>query len=172
MTNDIFSLENIDDVSAKCRKSLPGKRSGLLDTQILKLFELKNMLTIGEVIVALYRVYKRETTRMTIYSQLHKLTREGRLIKVGRGRYCLHKVELKITKIEESKKNNFEGMIVIDDPHNIENIIKPPIKHEFSKNFALFMKTFGAKNIKSLQKSNHKVIVADPPNPDERKVEL
>lgn len=85
--NDIFNLKNINDISASCKKNL--KLNGLHDDtkKLLDLFNIKQPLSIDEMIVALYRKFKIEKTRTWVSGTLYNLSRKKLITRLINGNY-------------------------------------------------------------------------------------
>ena len=80
---DIFDLECSDDISISCLKQLRGKGKYCLGTsELLDLFARKEQLSMDEMIVGLYRLYKVEKTRTWLTSTLYNLIRKNLVKKV------------------------------------------------------------------------------------------
>lgn len=75
-TTNIFDMKNLDDLPDSVKE---GISSNAYTEKIIKLFRMaKRPLTIDEVTVAYYRVYKEVRTRRQINSKLYGLTKAVR----------------------------------------------------------------------------------------------
>jgi hypothetical protein len=63
MMADIFDLNNLEDISDKCKKQLISKKSYDY-TKVYDLFDIKHRLNVNEIIVGLYRKFKMEKSAM------------------------------------------------------------------------------------------------------------
>ena len=78
MTKNIFDLKNTNDVPAEVLKSVSGRSyRGGVTAMYINLFELKNKLTLDEIVIALFRAYGITKKRSLIYSQVYYLVRKG-----------------------------------------------------------------------------------------------
>lgn len=83
MSNEnIFNLDKIDDIPDNCKKQL--KLINIRDDakKLLDLFDKKQVLTIDEIIVGMYRLYKIEKTRIWVSSTLYNLSRKKLVKKI------------------------------------------------------------------------------------------
>lgn len=82
-SNDIFNLENTSDLTNDCKKQL--KLLNMRDDakRLLELFDKKSPLSIDEIIVGLYRLYKLEKTRVWVSSTLYNLSRKNLIKKIS-----------------------------------------------------------------------------------------
>ena len=87
--NNVFSLDNTDDIPESCVKELRGLNIRDDTKSLLSLFDKKNRLSIDEIIVGLYRLYKLEKTRIWVSSTLYNLSRKNLVKKVegSKGEY-------------------------------------------------------------------------------------
>lgn len=85
----IFDLRKTDDIPDFCKKNL--KLLNITDEtmRLLNLFDIKNPLSVDEIIVAIYRLYKNEKSRAWVTSTLYNLTRKNviKKSKVKKGYY-------------------------------------------------------------------------------------
>lgn len=72
---DIFNIESVADLPEVCQKQIKHKKNHAHpDKQkLLELFDMKNPLTINEIIAGLYRVYGIERSRTWVYNKLNGL---------------------------------------------------------------------------------------------------
>jgi hypothetical protein len=84
---NIFSSDNTDDLPEKCKEQLRKKRDGTTSQKVLKLFDLKRVLTINEIIIALYRKHKTVKERGPLSNILHYLNKRNAIKKIGVGTY-------------------------------------------------------------------------------------
>ena len=91
MSDAIFDIDNLNDVSQEIKEQLRKKRK--IADSILNLFKIKNQLSIDEIIVGLYRKYKLAPNRLSIANQLYRLHKDGLIKKVhgAKGIYALYK---------------------------------------------------------------------------------
>jgi len=82
MEKDIFDLSAIDDLPKKCAEELRLINIGKETKAVLDLFDIKNRLSIDEIIVGLYRLHKLEKTRTWVSSTLYNLSRKELVKKV------------------------------------------------------------------------------------------
>jgi len=74
---DIFDLSDITDISKKVELNLVGLRINKKTKKLLDLFNIKTSLSIDEILVALYRLYRIEETREWVSSTLYNLSRKN-----------------------------------------------------------------------------------------------
>jgi len=74
---DIFDLSDITDISKKVELNLVGLRIHKKTKKLLDLFNIKTSLSIDEILVALYRLYRIEETREWVSSTLYNLSRKN-----------------------------------------------------------------------------------------------
>ena len=79
---DIFNLDKIDDIPDGCQKELKLFNIRSDTRQLLGLFERKNRLSIDEIIVGLYRLYKLERTRTWVSATLYNLSKKELVKKI------------------------------------------------------------------------------------------
>lgn len=77
---NIFDTKNIDDLPASVKKNIE-KRTDTTTFKIVSLFDIKKELSVEEVIVGLYRMYKIEKPKERLCSILHFLKKSGRIEK-------------------------------------------------------------------------------------------
>lgn len=89
--NTIFDIKNLDDVSGHCKSQV--KQMNVRDDtkKLISLFDFKAKLTIDEIIVGLYRMYKLEKTRVWVSSTLYNLKRKDLISASSDGVYWLNK---------------------------------------------------------------------------------
>ena len=80
---DIFNLEKTDDIPENFAKELRIVSIREEAKLLLGLFDRKNKLTIDEILVGLYRLYKLEKTRVWVSSTLYNLSRKNLVRKVS-----------------------------------------------------------------------------------------
>ena len=80
--NNIFDLTNVDDLPEDQKRQL--KLINVRDDakNLLGLFELKNRLSIDEIIVGLYRLHKMIKSRTWVSSTLYNLSKKSLIKKV------------------------------------------------------------------------------------------
>jgi predicted transcriptional regulator of viral defense system len=83
----IFDLKNTKDLSIKTLGQLKSARFSKSTSEMISLFEIKKILTIDEILVGIFRLYKIEQTRDWARTTADNLTRRGILKKVNRGQY-------------------------------------------------------------------------------------
>lgn len=81
---DIFNLNDISDLSSTTRKYLNKHRLHSGCSNILNLFDIKETLSLDEIIVGLYRLYKMEKSRSWLASTLYSLSARGLIKKDGK----------------------------------------------------------------------------------------
>jgi len=74
---DIFDLVNQEDLPENIRISLKTDRNDVLGQAILDLFAIKNVLTLDEVILGLWRRSKITLKRSQVNTKLYNMTRFG-----------------------------------------------------------------------------------------------
>lgn len=84
---NIFDLKNISDISTECKNNLKLLNMRYNTKYLLELFDKKNPLSIDEIIVAFYRLYKVESNRIWISNTLYDLKRKKIIIKNGKYYY-------------------------------------------------------------------------------------
>lgn len=86
---DVFNVENIDDIPDSCKKHL--KILNIRDDTrlLLNLFERKSRLSVDQIIIGLFRLHKIEKTRPWVLSTLYNLGKKNLIKKVSgaRGEY-------------------------------------------------------------------------------------
>ncbi len=82
MEKDIFDLAKIDDIPKACADELRLINISKETKLLLNLFEIKNRLSIDQIIVGMYRLHKLEKTRPWVSSTLYNLSRKGLVKKV------------------------------------------------------------------------------------------
>ncbi len=85
---DIFNSDKLPEKIKATLKNQHNKFRGLKG-QMLELFELKEVLSIDDLIVGMYNKYKHETDRRTISVNLSFLKQENYIERVGIGEYKL-----------------------------------------------------------------------------------
>ena len=89
MEENIFNLDKIDDLPEAYKKQL--KLLNVRDDtrSLLALFDLKDNLSIDEILVGMYRLYKVEKSRVWVSSTLHNLGKKGLIRKIDgtKGKY-------------------------------------------------------------------------------------
>ena len=88
---DIFDLDVLEDIPDELRKSIKLKGVGFSTEPILRLFDIKEVLSIDEIIVGLYRLHKVKKTRQWVSSNLYNLKRSGLIEKIQDGSYRILK---------------------------------------------------------------------------------
>ena len=84
MNDDIFDIKNIDDIDEITKKYIKTRhRDCKKSMEVLSLFEIKNILSIDEILVGMYRKYRKIVTRAYIRNKMFFLKEKG-LIK----KYC------------------------------------------------------------------------------------
>lgn len=86
MSKNIFDINNISDLSGDCKKQLKNKFADET-LRLLDLFERKPVLSISEVIVALYRLYKIVKSRTWVSTTLYNLGQKKLIKRIGPGVY-------------------------------------------------------------------------------------
>jgi hypothetical protein len=84
---DIFSLENRDDLSKEVINNLRLIKAHSKAIQMLELFDIKNELSVDEIIVGLFRKHRVNATREWITSTLYNLRRKNYVKLISKGRY-------------------------------------------------------------------------------------
>lgn len=87
MDKNIFNISDVSDIPDACRKSLKGKNIRDDSQKLLSLFEMKEELSIDEIIVGMYRLFNIEKTRTWISSTLYNMGRKKLVKKSSKGRY-------------------------------------------------------------------------------------
>ena len=87
---NIFDTKNIEDITENLRNQLSLKCSEKTK-EVFSLFEIKRRLTIDEILVGIFRKYKREPNRIWVSNTVHNLIRKGVIKKVQIGEYELVK---------------------------------------------------------------------------------
>lgn len=77
---NIFDLTALDDINETLKSEL--RIASPKDDQVLSLFEIKNKLTIDEIIVGLFRKYALEKKRAYVTSRLTSLVKKDLIEKV------------------------------------------------------------------------------------------
>lgn len=90
----IFNLITVEDLPADVKhnisRAIPKKqkpRPNTMQNRIASLFSIKEILTINEIIVGLYRKYDVIKGRASVISCLYTLCRSNKIKKIGRGTY-------------------------------------------------------------------------------------
>jgi hypothetical protein len=86
-TKDDFDIEDLTDLPLVIRKKVKVNQRLNVMGPVMKLFRDRNILSIDEVLVALYRRYKIGPHRSSLHSSLNNLVTKGYLRKVGMGTY-------------------------------------------------------------------------------------
>ncbi len=73
----VFDINKTDDLPESCKKNLKLLNMRDETKKLLDLFEIKNKLSIDEILVALYRLHKIEKTRSWVSSTLYNLSRKN-----------------------------------------------------------------------------------------------
>ena len=86
--NNLFDLSDLSDLDAQVRSQI-NINSGNLQTSDMMLicFQKQNILTINEIIVSLYRLFKAHVTRALIRQTVHVLKKKNKITQVRRGVY-------------------------------------------------------------------------------------
>lgn len=85
---NVFELGDITDIPDDLKKNLRTMGATCPKTSnILKLFEMKNELTIDEILVGLYRMFGHQKTRSWVSSSLYNLSRKKLVAKSDSGVY-------------------------------------------------------------------------------------
>jgi len=89
MEENIFNLDKTDDLPEAYKKQL--KLLNVRDDtrSLLALFDLKDNLSIDEILVGMYRLHKVEKSRIWVSSTLHNLSKKGLIRKIDgtKGKY-------------------------------------------------------------------------------------
>lgn len=88
---DIFDTKNILYIPVSLKNQLSGLRHSKQTKELLSLFKIKNRLTIDEILVGLYRKYKRQQSRVWVTYTAYNLTRKGIIKRFSVGEYGLVK---------------------------------------------------------------------------------
>lgn len=91
----IFDAKNISDIPVSLKNQLSCLRRSKETKELMSLFEIKNRLTIDEILIGLYRKYNREQSRVWVTTTAYNLTRKGIIKRFQVGEYEL------VKKIEE-----------------------------------------------------------------------
>ena len=81
---DIFDLKNIDDLPKKVKNNLNPSNVRKNTRNLTCLFEIKEQLSIDEVIVALFRKHTLVKSRMWVSANLYNLKKKGYLERVDK----------------------------------------------------------------------------------------
>lgn len=84
MNKDIFDMKNIDDIPF----TLP-KITNPIKEKIMVLFTIKNILTLRELRVGLYRKYEIVVTSTSLSTHIHTLKIDKKITNIGLGTYKL-----------------------------------------------------------------------------------
>lgn len=87
MNENIFNLENTEDIPLDVLKNLRIIRCREDTGLLLSLFDKKKRLTIDEILVGLYRLNKMQKTRVWVSSTLYNLSRKNLIRKVKDSKY-------------------------------------------------------------------------------------
>jgi len=79
--SDIFDL-NPDNLPPELAKELSKQRERKKDRRVLHLFDIKNPLSVNEVLVGIYRQNEIIVKRAWVGNMLYQLTKEGLLKKI------------------------------------------------------------------------------------------
>lgn len=82
MDSNIFDLENISDLGENVTSQLKVSSISKNDRKILDLFEIKNTLSIDEIIVGLARKYELSKERSWVSNRLYSLSKSRKLEKI------------------------------------------------------------------------------------------
>lgn len=80
--NKLFDLENIDDIPTATAKVILQKKRQTVSEVLKVLFELKNTLSIDEILVGFYRLKKKELSYSSAYSSVLVLTKNKFIEKI------------------------------------------------------------------------------------------
>lgn len=93
MSKDIFSITDTSDLPQKLAADITPKdrgRKGPRGSKLISLMAMANRsLTANEVCAAYYRQFGKARTLQSVRGQLSAYSRQGRLVRVARGRYML-----------------------------------------------------------------------------------
>ena len=89
MIKDIFDLKNLSDIPLELKENLQVSRGRFSEAgrQILSLFDLKNELSLDEILVGMFRKYNVVTTRNCISSNVYNYRRMNLIKMVDKGVY-------------------------------------------------------------------------------------
>lgn len=84
---DIFDTNNIEDLPELSRKRIKLSNFKGNTLKVIDLFELKNTLSVNEVIVSLYRLHKLEKTKGWVHTTLNNLQLKETIKRIDKGLY-------------------------------------------------------------------------------------
>lgn len=89
--SNIFDMENIDDLPEDLKGKMRDKKTGLINYQkkVINLFKEKNILTIDEIIVGLFRLHNIVKTRISVSSVLFSIQKKELIKRIDSGKYEL-----------------------------------------------------------------------------------
>lgn len=76
-SENIFDLSNLDDLPAKLRTAAEVASKKRIADRLLDLFEMKPILSIGEMLIGFYRLHGIETTKGNLNSALSIMYKRG-----------------------------------------------------------------------------------------------
>lgn len=80
--NGIFDLDDVEDISESTRQELNACLSRRFGLRVLRLFNLKDELTIPELVVGFYRKYGEDITKKKMHYAIQNLLNGGYIKKV------------------------------------------------------------------------------------------
>ena len=100
----IFNLIDISDIPESMQRRLTGYKSFRMTHYICQLFEIKDKLSIDEVMIGLYRHFGHERTRVWVRNILSDMVKNKFLVRSEKiGEYCkiIKKNEIKPLKLKK-----------------------------------------------------------------------